>query len=59
MSEKVYANDLEDTRNEYFITRYRDGENKESYASESVEILPRGDIKGFRGFIVKVIGTKE
>jgi len=47
------------TRHEYYITRYRDGEDTSSLGNDVIELFPEGKVDGFRGFIIKVVGTKE
>ena len=59
VNEAQYNTSVRLTRTKYYITRFRDGQNKESEAAGFLEMVPAEQVKGFRGFMVKVYGTPE
>ena len=59
VSETAYGTTVKRSRDKYYITRFRDGDKKESLAADSLEIVPAEQVIGFRGFMVKVYGSNE
>ena len=59
VTESTYGTTVKKARDKYYITRFRDGEDKKSLAADSLEIVPAEQVIGFRGFMVKVYGPNE